>query len=201
MNLRIAEIETPLGPFTLALEGETLHAAAFSDHFAPRLEPLTRRFGSLPRPEAAPAALAARFAAYWAGDLGALDAIAVDLGGTPFQARVWSALRRIPAGRTVSYGELAEEVSRLAAPRERATARPSGPLSLARAVGAANAANPVAIVIPCHRVIRADGSLCGYAGGVPRKLGLLAHEGVSLLPSCRSPRPPQRLAGLAPAGR
>jgi methylated-DNA-[protein]-cysteine S-methyltransferase len=173
MSLSIATIDTPLGPFTLGLRGETLCAAAFSDRWALAAEP-------------APARVAACFAAYWAGDLGALDAIAVDPGGTPFQARVWAALRRIPAGNTVSYAELAATIG---APRA------------SRAVGAANGANPVWIVIPCHRVIGADGSLRGYAGGVDRKLQLLAHEGVSPLPPCRSPTPraPSPAAGSWPA--
>jgi len=77
---------------------------------------------------------------------------------------VWAALRRIPAGTTTSYGALAAEIGRPAA---------------VRAVGLANGANPVAIVVPCHRVIGADGSLTGYGGGLPRKRWLLAHEGVA----------------------
>ncbi|TMA44133.1 MAG: methylated-DNA--[protein]-cysteine S-methyltransferase, partial [Deltaproteobacteria bacterium] len=88
--------------------------------------------------------------------------IRVDPGGTEFQRRVWGALRKVPPGRTVSYGELARAV---------------GAPGAARAVGAANGSNPVGIVIPCHRVIGADGSLTGYAGGVERKEWLLGHEG------------------------
>jgi methylated-DNA-[protein]-cysteine S-methyltransferase len=104
--------------------------------------------------------------AYFAGDLHALDTIAVDpLGGTPFQRRVWLALRSIPAGTTVSYQMLAR---RIRAPKAM------------RAVGAANGANPVPIVLPCHRVIGADGSLTGYGGGLPRKRWLLRHEAVPL---------------------
>jgi methylated-DNA-[protein]-cysteine S-methyltransferase len=93
--------------------------------------------------------------------MAALDAIEVDTGGTPFQQRVWQELRRIPAGSTRSYSEVA-----------RAIGRPSA----VRAVAAANGANPVSIVIPCHRVIGADGSLTGYGGGLHRKRWLLAHE-------------------------
>jgi methylated-DNA-[protein]-cysteine S-methyltransferase len=89
----------------------------------------------------------------------------VDPGGTPFQRRVWDELRRIPAGSTVSYSELAR---RLDAPKA------------VRAVAAANGSNPVAIVIPCHRVVAADGRLWGYGGGLERKAWLLAHEGVAL---------------------
>jgi methylated-DNA-[protein]-cysteine S-methyltransferase len=104
--------------------------------------------------------------AYFGGDTAALDAIEVDpLGGTPFQRRVWNALRSIPAGETVSYRTIA---TRIRAPKA------------VRAVGAANGANPVPIVLPCHRVIGADGSLTGYGGGLPRKRWLLQHEGVDL---------------------
>jgi methylated-DNA-[protein]-cysteine S-methyltransferase len=103
---------------------------------------------------------------YFAGDVRAVDDIPVDpLGGTTFQRRVWGALRSIPAGTTVSYRTLAERVR---APKA------------VRAVGAANGANPVPIVLPCHRVIGADGSLTGYGGGLATKRWLLRHEGVDL---------------------
>ena len=103
---------------------------------------------------------------YFAGDVRALDAIEVDpLGGTAFQRRVWRALRSIPPGTTVSYRTLARRVR---APKAM------------RAVGAANGANPVPIVLPCHRVIGADGSLTGYGGGLARKRWLLEHEGLDL---------------------
>jgi methylated-DNA-[protein]-cysteine S-methyltransferase len=103
---------------------------------------------------------------YFEGDVAALDAIAVEpLGGTAFQRRVWRALRAIPAGSAVSYGTLAR---RIRAP------------SAVRAVGAANGANPVPIVLPCHRVIGADGSLTGYGGGLAAKRWLLRHEGFRL---------------------
>ncbi len=81
--------------------------------------------------------------------------------GTPFQHRVWDELRRIPYGETISYGELARRIGRPTA---------------SRAVGAANGRNPLAIVVPCHRVIGADGTLTGYGGGLPVKETLLAHE-------------------------
>jgi methylated-DNA-[protein]-cysteine S-methyltransferase len=102
--------------------------------------------------------------AYFAGALDALSGLAVAPAGTPFQQRVWAALREIPAGRTWSYAQLAERVG-----------------SVARAVGAANGANLVGIVIPCHRVIGADGGLVGYAGGLEAKRWLLRHEGGLLL--------------------
>ena len=98
--------------------------------------------------------------------LDALDTLPVDAGGTPFQREVWTALRAIPAGTTWSYKRLADRIARPAA---------------VRAVGLANGANPLGIVVPCHRVIGADGSLTGYGGGLARKRWLLEHEG-ALLP-------------------
>jgi len=97
--------------------------------------------------------------AYFAGRLRAFDLPLAPVG-TPFQQRVWTALQRIPYGETVSYADLAEQVS-----------------SGSRAVGGANGANPVAIVIPCHRVITSAGGLGGYAGGIEQKRWLLKHEG------------------------
>jgi methylated-DNA-[protein]-cysteine S-methyltransferase len=100
-------------------------------------------------------------ARYFKGDLGAIEKLEVANGGTAFQRKVWKALRAIPAGRTTSYGALAKAL---------------GLPQAARAVGLANGANPIAIVVPCHRVIGADGSLTGYGGGMRRKEWLLAHE-------------------------
>src|SRR5262252_8347163 len=102
---------------------------------------------------------------YFLGDLCAINSIPVTTGGTSFQREVWAALRMIPAGTTLSYGALARQLGR--------------PKSV-RAVGLANAANPVAIVVPCHRVIGSDGSLTGYGGGISRIRWLLVHEGVAL---------------------
>ncbi|MFT3687086.1 MAG: methylated-DNA--[protein]-cysteine S-methyltransferase [Phycisphaerales bacterium] len=111
--------------------------------------------GSVPR------VIAKALDAYFKGDIEAIDSLSTATNGTAFQRDVWKALRAIPAGSTASYG-------RLAAMLGRATA--------SRAVGAANGRNPIAIVVPCHRVIGADGSLTGYAGGVEQKRWLLAHE-------------------------
>lgn len=108
--------------------------------------------------------LVGRLGAYFSGDLTALDGITVRPQGTPFQREVWRALRKIRPGTTASYLDIA-----------RAIGRPEA----ARAVGRASALNPVALIVPCHRVIGADGSLTGYAGGVERKRWLLAHEGVA----------------------
>ena len=103
--------------------------------------------------------------AYWAGREPSPHDVALDLHGTPFQRAVWLALLAIPFGRTRSYGEIATQV---------------GPAAVPRATGAAVGRNPVSILVPCHRVIGADGSLTGYAGGLHRKQRLLQHEGVLL---------------------
>jgi len=98
---------------------------------------------------------------YFDGEITAIDALPVALSGTPFQQKVWSALRTIAAGATLSYGALA---ARIGAP------------AAVRAVGLANGRNPIGVVVPCHRVIGSDGSLTGYGGGLPRKRWLLEHE-------------------------
>lgn len=103
------------------------------------------------------------FRRYFAGELAALDGVPVELNGTEFQKQVWLALRRIPSGATISYAELARRI---------------GKASAVRAAGSANGANPVAVIVPCHRVIGSNGSLTGYGGGIERKQWLLAHEGV-----------------------
>ena len=109
---------------------------------------------------------AAQLGAYFAGELTAFD-LPLDLEGTEFQQQCWLALATIPYGQTVSYGEQARRLG-------------LGP-DAARAVGAANGQNPLPIVLPCHRVIGADGSLTGFGGGLHRKRFLLEHEG-ALLP-------------------
>ena len=111
----------------------------------------------------APAAIRRALQRYFAGKLQAIDAIPVQTGGTQFQSTVWRALRTIPAGTTLSYGRMA---SRLKCPLA------------VRAVGFANGSNPISVVIPCHRLIGANGSLTGYGGGLERKRWLLEHEGV-----------------------
>jgi methylated-DNA-[protein]-cysteine S-methyltransferase len=103
-----------------------------------------------------------RVVAYLDGDLESLTAVGTDSKGTEFEERVWSCLRTLKPGTTASYGELAARLGRPGA---------------ARAVGRANSQNPVALVVPCHRVVGGDGSLTGYAGGLERKKWLLTHEG------------------------
>jgi methylated-DNA-[protein]-cysteine S-methyltransferase len=111
---------------------------------------------------ARPSKASRKLLTYFEGDLTAIDQIDVEAGGTPFQKSVWAALRKIPAGQTISYGALAKRLKRPDA---------------VRAVGAANAANPICVVVPCHRLLGADGSLTGYSGGLHRKQWLLVHEG------------------------
>ncbi|HEX5264621.1 MAG TPA: methylated-DNA--[protein]-cysteine S-methyltransferase, partial [Phenylobacterium sp.] len=111
-----------------------------------------------------PARVRGAFEAYFRGEARALQTVPWQASGTDFQLKVWNALCTIPAGETLSYAGLAERIGRPTA---------------VRAVGLANGANPVAVVVPCHRVIGTNGSLTGYGGGLPRKRWLLAHEGAS----------------------
>jgi methylated-DNA-[protein]-cysteine S-methyltransferase len=153
MTATVLEYGSPIGPLTLVLsDGALRELTLASTGAAPR--------GTVDLDPADAAAVDA-LDHYFAGDVCAVDAIAVDAAGSAFQQRVWDALRQIPAGETCSYAALAHVVGTPNAPR---------------AVGRANATNPVAIVVPCHRVIRADGSLGGYGGGLDRKRWLLQHE-------------------------
>ena len=142
--LRIDTVETPIGPVHLALEGDALCALRFDTPFEGRHDHT---------------AVSDRIRAYFAGELRALEQVPVDPAGTPFQKRVWAALRDIPPGETRTYGDLARLLG-----------------THPRAVGSANGANPVSLAIPCHRVVAAGGKLCGYAWGEDRKRWLLAHE-------------------------
>jgi methylated-DNA-[protein]-cysteine S-methyltransferase len=166
LPLSCERLSTPIGHLLVVTDDPgALRAVEWEDH-EPRLRRLLdRHYGrgryALSAAGVAPSAAVRALAAYFAGEARALDGLPVVTGGTPFQRTVWAALRRIPAGRTVTYGELAGQVGQPAA---------------VRAVGAANGANPVSIVVPCHRVVGADGSLTGYAGGLERKRWLLAHE-------------------------
>lgn len=153
---------TPIGDLTGYARNGALCALDFGTRDWNGRVVLERRFGALDVRDEAGAREAKRaLEAYFAGELAALDSIAVDPGGTEFQARVWAALRRIPPGRTVSYTDLARAV---------------GAPSAVRAAGSANGQNPVPVVIPCHRVVRSDGTLGGYGGGLDRKRWLLDHE-------------------------
>jgi methylated-DNA-[protein]-cysteine S-methyltransferase len=167
MILMTAEMRSPIGPLVLHVKDGCLCGLSFKDGLESTLKHLRSRFGEFTvRRSKDPAGVVSRLRAYFRGDFGALDDIKVDTGGTAFQRSVWRELRRIPVGKTISYGELARRIRR---PRA------------VRAVGAANGANPVAIVIPCHRVIGANGRLVGYGGGLDRKSRLLELEGALTL--------------------
>src|SRR5579871_1344715 len=167
-RITFARVKSPVGDIVLACKGDALCALEFADAEARMVRWLKRRFGDFERIDAAdPGGVCTRLGNYLLGDLAALDDIVVDGGGTPFQRKVWKGLRRIAAGKVVSYQGLAQRL---------------GMPSSVRAVARANALNPISIVVPCHRVIGSDGSLTGYGGGLPRKRWLLEHEGV-VLPS------------------
>ena len=161
MRLFREHVPSPIGKVLLVSDGTALCALDFEGLETRALRLLQRYHGPCELVPGRMAGLAERIAAYFAGELTALDAIPVRTGGSQFQRRVWSALRTVPAGSTMSYGRLAAEI---------------GAPTASRAVGHANGANPVALVIPCHRVIGADGGLTGYGGGLWRKLWLLQHE-------------------------
>lgn len=167
LALSIERLATPIGELLIVTDGAgTLRAVDWTDHL-PRFRRLLHRHYRqddrqlVERPTASLATGA--LAAYFAGDLGAVDRLPVATNGTPFQQAVWQALRGIHAGRTIAYRDLAARVGR--------------PLAI-RAAGFANGQNPVGIVVPCHRVIGSDGALTGYGGGLHRKRWLLEHEGV-----------------------
>lgn len=154
-----ASVPGPLGPMTLAATEAGLAGLFFDDQrHLPALAHWTREPGH-PVLRAA----AAQVAQYFAGERAGFD-LPLDLqGGTPFQQSVWRALLAIPAGATTSYGALSRQIGRPEA---------------VRAVGTAIGRNPISIIVPCHRVIGADGTLTGYAGGLDRKSALLRLEGV-----------------------
>jgi O-6-methylguanine DNA methyltransferase len=162
MNLVHERMSSPIGTILLVSDGAALRALDFLE-YAERMHRLLRRqCGSYALADGpVPGAVRRGLEAYFAGDLAALDTVPVRTSGSAFQERVWAALRGIPAGTTTTYGRLAAVI---------------GMPTASRAVGLANGANPVAIVVPCHRVIGADASLTGYGGGLPRKAWLLRHE-------------------------
>lgn len=179
LGLLVDRMRTPIGELTLVADCEgRLRAVEWTDDDARLLRLLRlhcREHEFALEPQRDPGGLTAALTAYFDGQLAAIDGLPVETGGTPFQRAVWAALRAIPCGATVSYSALA-----------RAIGRPNA----VRAVGLANGRNPVAVVVPCHRVVGRDGSLTGYAGGIERKHWLLAHEGAragTLLPLAGQP--------------
>jgi methylated-DNA-[protein]-cysteine S-methyltransferase len=165
LRLAVDRIETPIGELLIVSDEEgNLRAVDWRD-YDERMRRLLRLHygenGFRLEPARNPNGLTHTIKSYFAGEIAAIDSLPVQTAGTPFQREVWSALRKIPCGDTVSYGQLAERIGRSTA---------------VRAVGLANGSNPVGIVVPCHRVIGSNGSLTGYGGGIERKRWLLEHE-------------------------
>ena len=163
----VDRLETPIGRALLVTDAEgTLRAFDWEDHSSRLRELLRLQYGAVALKDGpALRQVRAALSAYFEGDLAALSGIKWRLAGTAFQRRVWMALARIPPGTTMSYGALAAKLGLPKAPR---------------AVGHANGSNPLSVVVPCHRLIGANGSLVKYGGGLERKRWLLAHEGVDL---------------------
>ena len=166
MQLTLSRYDSPVGQLLVVTDADNILRALDFFDFEERMRTLLgRHYGVVVLTEGeAPAAVTEALDAYFAGNLSALESLAIATGGSDFQRSVWAALRRIPAGTTTGYGTLAGVLGKPGA---------------ARAVGLANGANPIGIVVPCHRVIGASGALTGYAGGIERKRWLLRHEGAS----------------------
>ena len=165
-SLTLESLGTPFGPILVAAdERGRLCAVEFWNDDAEMRRLLTRHFG--PAQVAfgkVDAPIRTAFERYFDGDRGALKGVPWISGGTEFQKKVWTALTTIPVGETWSYAQLAAAI---------------GKPKAVRAVGLANGANPIPIVVPCHRVIGANGSLTGFGGGLERKRWLLRHEGAA----------------------
>ena len=166
-TLTLDRVATPVGGVLLVTDAEgAVRALDFADYEARMMRLLGRHSPGFTLGEGrAPDIVRLAVEAYFAGDVRALDRITVKTGGTEFQRTVWAALRAIPPGETRSYSQLAAAIG---SPRA------------VRAAGLANGQNPVAVIVPCHRVIGANGNLTGYAGGLERKRWLLRHEGVAV---------------------
>ena len=170
MHLVRETLPTPVGPMTALASEQALCALEFgSNHRLSRLDSRLARFFTSVEIEDGTNAVIVRtrqwLDAYFAGTGADAMALPLDGRGTPFEQTVWNALRDIPVGETTSYGQIALRVADSAA--------------ASRAVGLANGANPIAIIVPCHRVIGANGTLTGYGGGLDRKQWLLRHEGAA----------------------
>ena len=163
MKLGFATLNSPVGTILLIGHGRVAYAVDFEDCEARMRRFLIARFGTMPDLSSTVdlSPLTDALSRYFDGDARAFWGLDMAPGGTRFQSRVWAALAKIPYGETRRYGEIAAAL---------------GSPGAARAVGHANGRNPVALIIPCHRVIGADGRLTGYAGGITRKRWLLNHE-------------------------
>ena len=165
-TLQIDRIDSPIGEILLVVDDGQVCSLDYTDYQERMMTLLRNRYSAFRLVEASdPYGFSSRIRAYLAGDYKALDSIPVHTGGTDFQREVWSALRAIPVGTTLTYGALAAKLGRPTA---------------YRAVGGTNALNPIAIILPCHRVVGANAALTGYAGGLARKQWLLKHEGYQL---------------------
>ncbi|MBH5385926.1 methylated-DNA--[protein]-cysteine S-methyltransferase [Bradyrhizobium diversitatis] len=166
-RFRLDRLMTPIGIALLVTDVDgALRALDWEDYEHRMRELLRLHYGAVDLSnQPAPADMRTALSGYFEGELGQLSAIAWRIAGTPFQQKVWTALAQIPAGTTLSYGALA---ARIAMPKA------------IRAVGHANGSNPISVVLPCHRLIGADGSLVKYGGGLERKRWLLRHEGVEV---------------------
>ena len=164
----VERLKTPIGTLLIASDERALRAVELRD-LEPRLmSTLQRAWGEVAvRHASGPLGVRERLERYFEGEISAIDDIPVAMNGSPFESAVWDVLRSIPAGTVTTYGALAVALGH--------------PLSSSRAVGAANGSNPIPIVVPCHRVIGANGNLTGYGGGMDRKRWLLRHEGVLLV--------------------
>lgn len=162
-TLTLDRVATPVGEVLLVTDGGgAVRALDFADYEARMTRLLGRHVpGAVVVEGRAPERVRAAVESYFSGDVRALDGLTVLTGGTDFQRSVWKALRAIPAGETRTYGQLAAAI---------------GSPKAVRAAGLANGQNPIAVIVPCHRVIGANGTLTGYAGGLERKRWLLDHE-------------------------
>lgn len=165
-ELLLDKVSFESGQILLVSDNKSLCAIDFAGYENRMMKLLEKRYGNVHlKKHKNPQGLSDRLQSYFSGDFTSLDDIPVNTGGTPFQQQVWSTLRSIAPGTVISYGELAKRV---------------GKPTASRAVGMTNGLNPIAIVLPCHRVVGANGKLTGYAGGLETKKWLLKHEGVSL---------------------
>lgn len=163
----VDRLQTPIGVALLVTDAEgVLRALDWEDYEARMMQLLRLQYGAIELKQArAPRELRLALAGYFKGDLDRIDAIAWRVAGTPFQQKVWNALPKVRAGTTMSYGAPA---AMLEMPKA------------VRAVGHANGSNPISVVLPCHRLIGANGALVKYGGGLERKRWLLQHEGVEI---------------------
>jgi methylated-DNA-[protein]-cysteine S-methyltransferase len=160
-------LTTPIGDMVLIARDGVLLLLEFDDSKDRYMREMRARFGDVTlTPQKNPSGFTEIMQRYFEGDVHAINDLITDGGGTDFEKQVWAELRAIPCGTTKSYGDIARKL---------------GDINFSRAVGTANGKNPIAIVVPCHRVIGSNGTMTGYAGGLQRKEWLLRHEGALLI--------------------